>query len=135
MNISQNWKYGLVIIASVVLSLGGILYAAAVQRPLEAGRGGAVTVALSFLILFLRENHGLRVQKALSELSSEESWDTVAALRDQLRALCARLNVNDDGQQRQNRALAWTSCIGTLTWGFGDVVAQWIQNACSICLR
>jgi hypothetical protein len=31
-----------------------------------------------------------------------------------------------DSQRLEKIYLTWSSTIGTLTWGFGDVVARWL---------
>lgn len=36
-----------------------------------------------------------------------------------------RLNADADGQRLQNMYLAFSSIVGTIFWGFGDVFASW----------
>lgn len=124
--LSQRTKYLLTIAIASTPSLAGIAYGA-YANPTDGARGGAITVALSFLILFLRKNHGHSTQETLNaiNLPNETPMDKIERKID---AISARLNVNDDGQGNQNKALAWISCIGTFTWGFGDLISGWLKK-------
>jgi hypothetical protein len=123
-NLSQRAKYLLTVTLASAPSFGGIIYGA-YANPAYGDRGGAITVALSFLILFLRRNHGYYAQQ---EIYKSYGLDKAPPLEIQIEAISARLNVNDDGQAKQNKALAWTSCIGTIAWGFGDFASAWLRN-------
>ena len=139
---SQNARYGLVVSVSIVLSAGGILLAAH-GDPSDGGRGGALAVALAFFVLFIRRNYGARVYEALTvELPSLKGQiaklraggdpsaansEGVDALKRQVTAIVARLETEAKGQRGQNIVLAAASIIGTLAWGFGDVIAKWLK--------
>lgn len=140
---SQQVRYGAIILASIILSLGGIAIGAWWAKPEDGGRGGAVAVAMAFFILFVRRNYGARVYDALTkdipklreQIASsrqgkklEPETGDVDEIRGQLTTLVSRLDTESDGQNRQNRALAWASCIGTLAWGFGDLLARYFQH-------
>jgi hypothetical protein len=141
---SQEFRYNSVVVASIALSLGGVAVGAWVTKPDDGGRGGAIAVALAFLILFVRRNYGARVYDALTKdipslrdqiISLRQGKEPLAKdmgdtgeLRRQLIAMVSRLDIEADGQNRQNRALAWASCIGTIAWGFGDIFARHLQN-------
>jgi len=140
---SQQSRYGIVIAASILLSLGGIAVAAWWTTPEDGGRGGALAVALAFLVLFVRRNYGARVYDALTK-DIPKLKEQIANLRQgkepisekedphemsrQLIAVVSRLDTEADGQNRQNYALAWASCIGTLAWGFGDIAARYLHS-------
>jgi hypothetical protein len=140
---SQNARYGLVVVVSIVLSAGGILLAAYSADPSDGGRGGAVAVAFAFFVLFIRRDYGTRVYKALTlELPSLKAQvarlraggdpsaansEGVDSLKRQVTAIVARLETEATGQKNQNVALALASVIGTLAWGFGDVIAKWLK--------
>jgi hypothetical protein len=141
---SQRSRYGAVIIGAVLLSLGGIAIGAWVTKPADGGRGGAIAVALAFLILFVRRDYGGRVYNAILK-DFPDLKEQIASLREgkapapvvegdavklnrRLIAIVSSLNTEADGQKRQNRALAWASCVGTVAWGFGDIAAAWLRH-------
>jgi hypothetical protein len=140
---SQSARYGWVVVVSIVLSAGGILLAA-YGDPADGGRGGAVAVAFAFFVLFIHRDYGARVYKALTlELPSLKAQiaslraggdpsaansEGVDALKRQVTAIVARLETEAKGQKGQNVALAVASVIGTLAWGFGDVIAKWLKT-------
>ena len=66
---SQRLRYGLVVLASILLSVGGILIGAFVTQPADGGRGGAIAVALAFFVLFVRRDYGARVYAAITRKS------------------------------------------------------------------
>ncbi len=83
----------------------------------DAGRGGAVAVALSFFILF--QNH----DSARTSYNDEKS-DLATRSHNALGAL---LDISD----KQRLPLTLTSVLGTLVWGFADILARWICPACA----
>jgi len=134
----------MVVAGAAVLSLGGIAVGAWITKPSDGGRGGAIAVALAFLILFIRRDYGARLYQAIvtdipgikdqitnlrqgREVVPTAATDA-ATLHRQFVAIVSRLDTEADGQNRQNGALAWASCIGTIAWGFGDIVACWLQR-------
>jgi hypothetical protein len=138
--IPQNTRYVLVVITSIVLSVGGILIAAHRRDPSRGGQGGAVAVAFSFFVLFIRRDYGTRVYTAITKdlpnLRAQiknlrdgndpaaANSDGVAEVKRQITAIVARLETEAKGQKRQNIALALATVIGTIAWGFGDLGAQ-----------
>lgn len=123
MKLSQKCRYWLVIGISTLLSIGGIV--ASVIFKIDGGLGGALAVAFSFYVLFLRMNFGHRTFATLEERAKTRGEETLESLTGKLNALIARINVEEDGQSVQNQALALASCIGTLAWGFGNIIASW----------
>jgi hypothetical protein len=140
--IPQYTIYILVVIASIILSAGGILIAVHRGDLSRGGQGGAVAVAFSFLILFLRRDYGARVYKAITtdfpnlraqirslrkgDDPATANSDGVAELKRQITGMTARFETEAKGQRAQNLALAAASIIGTLVWGFGDRGAQYL---------
>jgi hypothetical protein len=122
--------YRLILILSILLSGGGVVIAAC-SKTSEGGRGGALTVALSFWVLFVRKNYGLGVYEARTgflrdmekELKSEDQPQILTEdhckedlnnLKLHVASIANWLYVEADGQNNQNRVLAWSSLIGTL---------------------
>ena len=139
---SQRTRYGVVVLAAIVFSLTGIYVGAFVTDPSDGGPGGALAVALAFLVLFVRKDYGSRVYDALTkdipalrqQISNLREGKTVTPkeadlgqIKTQVTAVVNRLDTESDGQKIQNRALAWASCIGTIAWGFGDIAAKWLR--------
>ncbi|GAB4142580.1 MAG: hypothetical protein Tsb0016_11050 [Sphingomonadales bacterium] len=58
-----------------------------------------------------------RVSLLENKVKTLESFD--AAFRQ-------RLNADADGQKMQNLYLAFSSIVGTIFWGFGDIFAGWL---------
>jgi hypothetical protein len=139
-----EWRQEEVGHLSVFLSLGGILIGAFVTEPADGGRGGAIAVALAFLVLFVRRGYGARVYEAIArdlpamreEVSklrqgtapATANAEDLAQVKRQVTAIVSRIDTEADGQKIQNRALAWASCIGTIAWGFGDMLAKWLSK-------
>jgi hypothetical protein len=141
---SQKTRYWLVVAVAVLLSAGGIGIAAVASSPADGGRGGAVAVAFSFFMLFVRRDYGARLLRAIID-DIPKLREHINALRggkepgppfadglDELKrnveAIIVRLDNEASGQRNQNLALAVASIIGTITWGFGDWGAQWIHK-------
>lgn len=145
-HVSQQGLYRLVVLVSIVLSVGGIVIAACLTEPSDGGRGGAIAVAVAFFVLFVRRPYGARVYQALTkdlpklreeiknlregkDRASTSVPDKLDDLKRQVTSIVSRLDVEADGQRNQNIALAWASCIGTLAWGFGDMIAKWLSRS------
>ena len=80
----------------------------------DAGRGGAVAVALSFWILF--QNHG----------SAERAYNDAAAVPEQQTRTHNALGALINASEAQKWPLSMTSVMGTLVWGFADIPARWL---------
>jgi len=125
----------IVLVVACTLSAGGIFYAAYVTKnPGDAGRGGALAVALSFVVLFLSRGHGTKAYEILTKEAAEVSRN-LAKLRasggadlneDKVAAIISKTKIDANVQHVQNVYLAWSSAIGTIAWGFADIVAQWL---------
>src|SRR3954468_16033841 len=62
---SQGALYKSVVGGSVAVSAAGIIWGILSCNPTNGQRGGAVAVALAFWVLFLRRDHGSKLQKAI----------------------------------------------------------------------
>ena len=136
----KNWttktRFRFVLAASVILCAGGVLIAALVTKNAQdGGRGGAAAVALSFVILFLSRGYGTKIYEVLTEdaptiqanlevLAGNGSDQSKTSLADKVNALVSKLTIDLRTQNIQNFYLAWSSGVGTLTWGFGDILAK-----------
>jgi hypothetical protein len=130
----------------VLLSLGGIVV---VDQPGNAGRGGAVAVAVALFILFCSETPGLSTfslvavdaanlktqVKELRELMDEKVTTVPIETRVQnveiridrvCKAFLGCQTINERALSRNNILLAIGSAIGTLAWGFGDIAHKWL---------
>lgn len=120
----------------MLLSVGGVAYSIFIShKSVDAGRGGALAVALSFATLFLSRGYGDRVYSILT-VDADTASQLVAKLRGEvddkaklvtadqkLDALFTKIQIDAGDQQVQNFYLAWSSVVGTIFWGFGDLLA------------
>lgn len=139
---STRSRFQVVLALAVLLSLGGVLVATfATQNSGDGGRGGAIAVALSFLILFVSRDVGSRAYTIFTEEAAElakhvEKLRGSAAVPDEnkpvipdgvlIGALSAKADIEATILKVQNGYLAFASVIGTLAWGFGDVAARYL---------
>ena len=123
-----------------VSCLGGMVAGAAVGDELWGQRGGAIAVAISFVALFQTRSDGLRtfrlltsgrekVEQAISEIHAELRGERAAPSTPRsaeylASALAARLKSDAADVRLVNRWLAACSVLGTLVWGFGDLVVR-----------
>lgn len=139
--LDRSW---IVVLLAVAISLAWWLAAWLLERPADAGRGGALAVALAFLVLFMHRSQGDRIFAVLAEegpklLASLEpapesgGADNEARMRrlerrlaDLVDAITATRGYEGRQASRLNLHLSVASVVGTLVWGFGDVVASWL---------
>ena len=129
-------RFRVVLAASIILCAGGVAVAALVTKNAQdGGRGGAAAVALSFVILFLSRGYGTKIYEALTKEAATIRANLDALLgngknqpairiEDKVNALVSKAKIESQTQEIQNFYLAWSSVFGTLTWGFGDIVAK-----------
>jgi hypothetical protein len=115
--VSERLKYFILSGSAIAVSLLWILGAAMLDRPSDGGRGGAIGVALSFYILFANNNLAARGYNRLGN----------AAVKKQIEMIESRFDVADKATKRQNHFLIWSSVIGTIAWGFGDLAATMLR--------
>jgi hypothetical protein len=114
-------RYWFMIVVSILLSVSGIVIAGGAGAPVHGGDGGALAVAVSFFILFLRRSLGEEAQQLIIE---GVKWEDVANYTTTITSIMSRLNIEASGLKKQSFALAWASGVGTLAWGFGVYAAQ-----------
>ena len=138
--------YRLILASSIVLSVGGFWYGANNDPTSDGGRGGALAVALAFFSLFTRTKLALKVFKTISvenpamyrEMNeivtkmegkgpTPESHPMDQDLRDEVEGILGMIDMKDKEQRVQNGYIAAASIVGTLSWGFGDKLAQYWQ--------
>ncbi len=113
-----TWKLWLTMFAAIVASAGGVLYAVVSSGSAsDGGRGGAIAVAISFWTLFLGRG---TAEKALEVKLPTQSPEAEIA---RVRAAVASML---DWQNKEKVFLTISSVVGTLAWGFGDIVARWL---------
>lgn len=136
---SEN-RFRVVFGVSAFLSVASIPIAIyCTGRAADAGRGGALAFALSLAIMFLSRSYGTRVYNALTEDAEQIEADLATItnakreptsdIRGQVMALSNKARIDAAAQSLQNKYLAWSTGIGTLAWGFGDLVAERFMQA------
>jgi hypothetical protein len=72
--LTTTQRFGIVLTFAIILSAGGIPFAAFVTKSAQdGGRGGALAVALSFAVLFLSRGYGTKVYDILTKEAQEAS--------------------------------------------------------------
>jgi hypothetical protein len=152
---SQKQMYLGVFFLSSAISLGGIPFAAYVcKSDADGGRGGAIGAALAFLFLFVTNDYGTKLFKAVTielpdlkarverlkthaaapaEVTPANGEANVARLEHkigkietEIGTLVNRMDIDGQGQRAQSNWLAVATCIGTIAWGFGDLAARYL---------
>ncbi len=118
-------KLCLAMIAAIVLSGAGIAYAVWFGVAADGGRGGAIAVGLTFFILFM----GRGTAEAALEAPLPQTGDALARLEQELARVRGALAASLDWSRKEKVYLTVSSVVGTLAWGFGDVVAKWLGAA------
>ena len=119
----------------ILLSAGGVYVAVHItHNETDAGRGGAIADALALGVMFLDRSYASRLyaiikkfQQRTEQNDPSEAVDSAMVLRIARQEVGSALElVNADGrnQKMQNIYLAIATFAGTLTWGFGDLVAR-----------
>ncbi len=121
--LSQKQILSLVLIAGISVSIGGIAYAVWVGAAADGARGGAFAVAISFAALFAARS---TPQKVL-EMRNPETGELLVKDGDQkqqIGVLSTAISTMIDSQRLEKKFLTWSTVIGTLVWGFGDLIAR-----------
>ncbi|MFT4100630.1 MAG: hypothetical protein QM674_06250 [Burkholderiaceae bacterium] len=134
-----------VLVLAAVFSVAGIAFGAWISgEPVDGGRGGAIAVAITLVVYFLRHDLssdiraaltkiGPEVETALDSLEQNEprigAGGSVDMLSNRVDALEASSQIHAASDKKLNRAVAMASAIGTLTWGFGDWAVMLIQRS------
>lgn len=123
----------LILVACVVLSLGGIYVAVHVTKcDADAGRGGAIADALALGVMFLNRSYSSRLFRLIQRFGLTPKLppapiDTAIVrqiVQEEICSVLKLLEADARNQKTQNWLLAISTCIGTLAWGFGDMVAR-----------
>jgi hypothetical protein len=107
---------------AVFLSFGGIIYAAVTGQVYDGGLGGALAVALTFLVFFA--DRGTAAAALQARLPGEFPGGSEAADLARLRNAIASML---DWQRKERFHLMISRVLGTLAWGFGDKLAPWLS--------
>jgi hypothetical protein len=122
-SIPQRPRYVLFGLASLASSIIGVLIAAHNHCPSSGGRGGAIATIVAIFIVLLRPDYGLRMLNSrLDDLSL--SLPDTEQLKEKVSYLIQAMRINSQGSTRLNIGLVIASMIGTIFWGFGDLIAQ-----------
>ena len=141
---SSLWRLRLsqVILAlCVMLSFGGIYVAAHFTKcDADAGRGGAIAVGLALGVMFLDRSYASRLFYLIQEFGTDTAQPVGpvddaavrAIVREEISVTLNLLDADARRQKWQNFYLACGTFVGTLSSGFGDVIARiFIGHRCS----
>ncbi len=152
---SQKQMYLGVFFVSTAISLGGIPFAAYIcKSDADAGRGGALGSALAFLFLFVTNDYGTKLFKAVTkdlpelkarverlkahaaapaeaapatgEVKIAMLEQKISKIETEVSTLVNRIDIDGQGQRAQSIWLAVATVIGTIAWGFGDLAAKYL---------
>lgn len=117
----------LIIVAAFAISAVGVVHYAHSEKTINyAGRGGAIAAVLALGVMFLRPNWGRRNYDRRMKLVPKTATPLEYQQR-QTAAIVAWLTIDASDQADQNKALFFASMIGTIFWGFGDVIATYLR--------
>ena len=122
---SQKEVLRAVLAASLILSVGGIAYAVFFGTAADGGRGGAVSVAISFAALFAARSTPQDVLEITDPRTGQPRIEG-GSLEQRIRVLKTAIATMLDSQRLEKAYLTWSSMVGTLVWGFGDLIALWL---------
>lgn len=108
-------------ITAVILCLSGLGYALVMGDAADAGRGGALTVALSFAAFFTTSSAPSELIEARG-VDGECHFDELS-YRERVTRLKTAVALLDDRHNAESLCLAITTFMGTMFWGFGDILA------------
>lgn len=114
-------------VASLSVSILGIVYAVYCGTACDGGRGGALGVAIAFGALFI-SGESLRHYIEAPDEEGEPAFDSLDP-DERIRNLRNALAVLVDRQHRQAAYLTIASVGSTIVWGFGDIIAGWFGAA------
>jgi hypothetical protein len=118
-------KLVLTMVAAILFSLGGVVFAVRWGSVADGGRGGAIAVALTFLMLFLGRGTAEAALEAKLPEPTEDGKKALLEVAKVRNAVAAML----DWSGSEKLYLTISSVVGTLFWGFGDVAARWLGAA------
>lgn len=118
---------------SIILCLASLIFSIWVtEDPSDAGRGGALAVAISFVFLFSTSNQkklfleSFRNRPIIPNSNApKEDVKATEDVSDVGKILITSTYLDNLVNFRQNLYLAASSVIGTLSWGFADLIAKY----------
>lgn len=119
------WRYRAVVLFSTGISLVGVFWAVHIHNPSEGGRGGLVATVVAIIAFLVRPDYGSRI---LDLITSKKSLDASALeqIETKVNAVIVSLRIQSHAQSIHALALVVAIVIGTIFWGFGDVLAGWL---------
>jgi hypothetical protein len=138
----HEWLYVFITGLAIFISLSWIWVVAYFGYNLnDAGKGGALGVALSFFMLFGRRNYAKiiasthdqirRLMQRIDSIAEQiaTSRDLTGGDIDEEIDFIETANAASSGSQAfQNAVLTASSVMGTLAWGFGDWAAEMMRH-------
>lgn len=118
---TQKQKLHGVLVASCLACVAGVAHSVLWGAADDGGRGGAVAVAISFAALFAARDTSAEVLE-VKHANGGVGFESLPA-ESRIGLLKAAMASMIDSQRLEKRYLTWSSVIGTLTWGFGDLLA------------
>lgn len=112
----------LVMWIAILVSVAGIPFAVFLGVAVDGGRGGAIAVALTFFTFFMDRGTAERALEAKIPDGGDPATRTDLELARVRNAVASML----DWSRQERLYLTVSSVVGTLAWGFGDVVARWL---------
>jgi hypothetical protein len=145
---SRTFRSWLLFSFCIAASFIGIIVAIFVTKdPTDGGRGGAIATAAALYYLFLNKSYGRRLFEARTKIIPEliqsfermgkitPSPESQKEIAETLSADLSNMFAREAGQQDlQNKFLAWATAIGTVVWGWGDIVTGWGMKLFHICI-
>jgi len=140
---SERIRFWLVSGVSLAFSIGGILVCIfVVQAAPDAGRGGAIGVAIALGFLFISRDYGFKLYTTLThdlpdllerakkikqgEANSKAlAAPTVVDLEKRIALLASAIAIEGQAHRTESVFLAFATFVGTIVWGFGDMAAQY----------
>jgi len=110
----------------IVVSLAGVALAVALQRRDVGPRGGAVAVAVTFVMLTLARGTAGRAFDARRPVNPLAAAPPEHDVRIEVAYLRSAVAVMLDWQRKERPYLIASSVVGTIVWGFGDWAAAWM---------
>jgi hypothetical protein len=141
--------YALIFVVSLGISVDGVMFTVHVrpQYPEDGTRGGAIAVALSFAVLFVRRPYFLfqnvfelkrkfqgllndfsaRIGKSSEPVDEKKPEALLIRIQNLEEAITILIKTEIEDQSIQTWFLVASSVCGTLFWGFGDWFVYWIE--------
>lgn len=124
LRLTQIAKLRIVALLGLLACIGGLVWAVRSGDAAAGGLGGAVAVALAFLVLFT-STPSVAAQIEAPYGEGRARFNDLPVEERTLRLRTA-LAILVDGQRTESRYLAFVSVLGTLVWGFGETLARWL---------